>query len=540
MKSYTKLLLILLVLLPLTLLAWGGIRLVEQEQGRVAANITQLLEGQLREVDRSINEQLQTLAVDFQSITSIDHYDPESLRELTRSDPRILQLFVIDPEDLLLFPSPGGSHTEAERDFLIKAAELINDRKLQLSRPNEEGETSEVVFKESKLKANPISQREQPGAWFVWYWGPGMNLIYWQRRPSGHRVGVAVERSRWIADMIAKLPDTPVSLVRAGAAVSRNQIVESGTDVIYKWGTFNPEADTPPTAEIRLATPLNAWQLQSFVPLHLLTANQSGTWNLLTGLCLSGVALIGLAYAIDRQYGREMREAERRVSFVNQVSHELRTPLTNIRMYAELLEQDLGQTEDHEQPQKRLSVILSECQRLSRLISNVLTFARQEKRTLRVCCKRVIPDEIILNVVNSFRPALEQKSIVIELGLDAVDPAWLDPDVLEQILGNLISNVEKYALAGRWIRITSEQTEMTITISVADHGPGIPEQLQPKVFAPYWRASHELSQSAGTGIGLTIVQYLARLHGGDVQLESTSQGSLFQVTLETSTKPGER
>ncbi len=525
------------MVLPLILLGWGGIRLASHEQERVKANIQRLLTGRLNEIDRSIADQLATLAVDMQKVTSIDSYNLEELRDVVRNDPKIFQLFVINPDDVLLYPSPIGPHTEVERDFILKASDLVNDRQLQLSETasSNDGRKQTVSAPSQKMKTKSVAPARQAGDWFVWNWGPGINLIYWQRRENGHIVGVAVERARWIADIIAELPDTPSIAQGADSVPSRIQIVESGKDVIYKWGPFDPDPEEAPTAEFRLSSPLSAWQLQTFVPLHLMTAERSGTFNLIAGLVISGLALIGLAYAIDLQFGRELREASRRVSFVNQVSHELRTPLTNIRMYAELLDRDLDSLEENiEQPRKRLSVILSESQRLTRLIGNVLAFARQEKQTLRVCRKEVIVDEIIQTVLDSFRPSLEQKEIEVEFDLNATQPTMIDPDILEQILGNLISNVEKYAADGKWVKICSSQSEQEIRLIVADHGPGIDVSNRSKVFEPFWRASDLLSQSAGTGIGLTIVQYLARLHGGDVKVRSNGDGTQFEVNIQTS------
>lgn len=526
MKSYSIILLALLVFLPLLLLAWGGVQLAAFEQEKVQANIREILTNQLAQIDRSIQNQFDQLAEEMRELTSLDVYQFGELRDIAREDPRMTQLFVIDPNDFLIYPNPNGALTATERNFLMKAADLINDRELQLSDPQKANEGI-IKPKTASQKQSPIS-----GSWHVWYWGSGMHLIYWQRRPDGHIVGVALERARWVADVIIQLPDTPVSVESETASASRTQIVESGSNVIYKWGAYNPPANESFAAEYRLAAPLTAWQLQAFVPIEVLSAGQSGTQNLIAGLIISGLALMALAIAIGRQYGRDMREATRRVSFVNQVSHELRTPLTNIRMYAELLSQDLESFDVEEKPQRRLQVILNECQRLSRLIGNVLTFARQERKTLQVCSKSVVVDDIIQQVVDSFRPSLEQKQFEVKLDLNARETVEVDPDMLEQILVNLISNVEKYAASGKWMKITSQLNNSLVSISVLDRGPGIDAEQRGQVFKPFGRASDNLSQSAGTGIGLSIVQHLARLHGGDANIVASGEGSQFRVTLQ--------
>src|SRR5262245_37271377 len=143
------------------------------------------------------------------------------------------------------------------------------------------------------------------------------------------------------------------------------------------------------------------------------------------------LALIGLASYFYRESTREMREAAERVSFVNQVSHELKTPLTNIRMYAELLEQSLP--EDDSKAAEHLDVIVSESQRLSRLIGNVLTFARKQndKLTLHRAAGNV--DRCIEFVLDHFKAPLEAKNVKTVFTAGAGNSVEFDRDIVEQI-----------------------------------------------------------------------------------------------------------
>ena len=105
------------------------------------------------------------------------------------------------------------------------------------------------------------------------------------------------------------------------------------------------------------------------------------------------------------------------------------------------------------------------------------------------------------------------------------------------ILCNLISNVEKYAADGKSLLLETSQREegasVVSTITVSDHGAGIPDQHREQVFKPFWRAGDQLSDAAGTGIGLSISRDLARLHGGDLILLNTHPGCQFQTQLRT-------
>ena len=249
-----------------------------------------------------------------------------------------------------------------------------------------------------------------------------------------------------------------------------------------------------------------------------------------------GVAVGLLAFVLIRDFTRDMREAGRQVSFVNQVSHELKTPLTNICLYAELLDKDMESfpEEDVEQPRKRLNVILAEGQRLSRLIGNVLTFARQERRSLQPRYSPCVPDEVIQQVLKHFYPALAALNVRIDMQLNAAGIQRLDTDFVEQILGNLISNVEKYAAESELLIVRSRIEGHVLIIDIIDDGPGISASNRNRVFEPFVRLSEDVSSAAGSGIGLSISRELARLHGGEVQLLDSVSGCHFVVTLHTS------
>jgi signal transduction histidine kinase len=199
-------------------------------------------------------------------------------------------------------------------------------------------------------------------------------------------------------------------------------------------------------------------------------------------------------------------------------------------MYAELL-QELIDEEDEKQ-RDHLHIIVSESQRLSRLIGNVLSFGRQQRNqlTIRRALGRI--DQTVAGIIDQFRPGLVSQGFEISQKLDADGDASFDADALRQIISNLLSNVEKYAVKGKWVGIDLSRENDRVLIQVRDHGPGIPRSQRDKIFKPFFRLSQNIADGvSGTGIGLSIARELSRLHGGDLKLLDSDGGAVFELTV---------
>ena len=513
---------LLIVCLPLAMLAWLGSRLARDEQEVVRQRFRELLTEKLEDADQVAVEFFGQQQRDLLEMTELTDFTPDHLRQIVRREPSVDQLFVLGADGTLLHPDPAAALTTAEREFLLQTKQVFLDKDLIRSKAEEDG--------------NPAVAARY--GWHLRYWGPGLNLIFYRRVESGQVVGVLLQRSRWIADLIAELPQTdpPGPSEDESPSQMRIRLVDSNAATVYQWGLFEPDAEARPAAEIPLSDPLGPWRLQCFVDHRRFAAvGKSSYFGLFSALAAIAVCLIIAAVYFYREYARQVREALQRVNFVNQVSHELKTPLTSIRMYAELLENDLELLDEDEtaKARDRIKVIVTESQRLGRLIANVLTFARgqRDKLSLRKTTGRV--DEVIARVIDHFTPAFGQRGIEIQFDGSADSPVRLDVDAVEQILGNLLGNVEKYAADGRSVEIVSRQQNDRTTIEVADRGPGIPVHLRETVFRPFYRISDRLEAGTGTGIGLSIARKLAQLHGGDVTLLDSETGARFQVQLLT-------
>ncbi len=594
MRSRSLILIILIVLLPTGLLTWFGVRLADDEKLKTEQRFRSVMEQRLQDVNRLIDRQFSETERRLQRVTAIDEFSVPKLRECVRSTPDVTQIFVLTPTGELLYPEPASPLNSTEQRFLRQASRMLTERDLQnavalaeakdsqgdfapskgglntelpqvgsslvaqsaadeaheariagsanVSRDGDGGIDAAMSGKaaEARVEVPSLAITGTPGylpssGWFVWYWDRGLNLVYWQRRPSGHLVGAALERSRWISDIISVLPETTRQSASSDQVISSFRVVNAASETVYDWG---PEikGNAVPFSEIPVAGPLASWRLQCFVTGDQLLAGtaRSAALTLATGLSAFTLTLVVLAWLLYRDYARDIRDAMQQVSFVNQVSHELKTPLTNIRMYAELLERDLDAADQEvaARPRQRLAVITSEAQRLSRLIGNVLTFARQKRRTLEPHPRDTNIMILVRQIVDRFTPSLTEHGIVATVEGTYKQSLKLDPDFVEQILGNLINNVERYAASGGSLLVRCTTTESRVTIDVIDSGPGIPAGQRASVFRPFSRLNNDLRASTGTGIGLSIARDLARLHNGDLCLLDSARGCWFRVELE--------
>jgi two-component system phosphate regulon sensor histidine kinase PhoR len=239
---------------------------------------------------------------------------------------------------------------------------------------------------------------------------------------------------------------------------------------------------------------------------------------------LVGLAVVGLVWQTERV-------AQQRSTFAASAAHELRTPLAGLRMYGEMLAEGLGDPARRGDYARRIA---SESERLGRVVSNVLGFARLESGLLNVHCQRGDLAASILECTRGQRETLEAAGVTVRLDLPADYPkAWFDRDALCEIVQNLIDNAEKYTrgCADRTITVSLERGGRRARIVVSDHGPGVPPEKVGRLFRPFERGAGK-DAPAGLGLGLVLSRALARAMDGDLDHEpDPSGGSRFVVRL---------
>jgi signal transduction histidine kinase len=235
------------------------------------------------------------------------------------------------------------------------------------------------------------------------------------------------------------------------------------------------------------------------------------------------------------QVRRNSLEAARKTTFVSNVSHELKTPLTTIRMYGEMLGD--GIVKDEGKRKGYLKTIISESQRLTRLVNNVLDFGRLERGEKTYNKEEIELGAAVGNILETQRPRLETAGLKLEWVDDSQGVvAKLDPDVLEQVLLNLLDNLVKYAAEGKHagVRLTKE-TE-TVSMEFSDLGPGIPAEQRERIFETFHRVDDSLtSNKPGCGIGLGIARKLVEDMGGRITCEANEpKGAKFRIVFPRS------
>jgi two-component system phosphate regulon sensor histidine kinase PhoR len=235
----------------------------------------------------------------------------------------------------------------------------------------------------------------------------------------------------------------------------------------------------------------------------------------------------------------EMRNLDRmKTAFVSTVSHELRTPLTSIKGFIDTLLQD---TEGYFDDAARLEfyqIINGECDRLQRLIEDLLNVSRIESgKALQMHWSTFDPLPVIARVLQTQRAYVTHHQLRLQAH-GHIPEITADMDKLEQILTNLISNAIKYSPSGGEVVVTVSSDVERLTIAVRDQGIGIPADKLPRLFEKFERVDNrDTRRVGGTGIGLFLVRNYVDSHGGEVWADSVlGQGSTFtfQIPIHSS------
>ena len=237
-------------------------------------------------------------------------------------------------------------------------------------------------------------------------------------------------------------------------------------------------------------------------------------------------------YLLWRDTRRDYRSAELRAQFVSSVSHELKTPLTSIRMFAEALA--LKRPRAEAEKSNYLRTIVTETERLSRLINNVLDFSKIEQGTRTYRMESVCLENVVKSAARTMAYSLEQQGFRLHLFVEENLPEIrADSDALEQALLNLLHNALKYSGDGRDIELRLRRKDGYAVVEVEDKGIGIGPDEKDKICDKYYRGEAAVNaRTSGAGLGLSIIDHIVKAHQGRLEIASElGRGSVFSIIV---------
>jgi signal transduction histidine kinase len=253
------------------------------------------------------------------------------------------------------------------------------------------------------------------------------------------------------------------------------------------------------------------------------------------GLGIAWASVLVALFAVGLGGWTLLDLSERRIRFVSAVTHELRTPLTTLRLYLDLLSS--GMVTEETQKAEYLTTLNAEADRLHRLIGNVLDFARLEKSRPAVEKRSTDVAGLLAQLRRTWheRCAAAGKDLVIENRLPEAVAVSTDPGLVEQIVGNLVDNAQKYSRDATDPRIVLRAFESNgrLAIEVEDRGPGVTQGESCRIFRPFRRGRDADVKAGGVGLGLALVTRWAHLLGGRLSVGAGGEGigACFRLEL---------
>ena len=248
---------------------------------------------------------------------------------------------------------------------------------------------------------------------------------------------------------------------------------------------------------------------------------------------------LGVGAAALIQLRREHQLARLRDDFISGVSHEFRTPLTQIRVFAELLDEEKLKTEEERKRSTR--VINREARRLTHLVENILQFSRVSRfPTSLGDLEEIDPASALDELSEAFAPQAAAENATIEIRAAPDLAVVAGRGGMHRILANLLDNALKYGPSGQTVRVRAESSGDAVRISVEDQGPGIPPRDRKRIWDPYRRLDRDVAgEVQGSGIGLAVVKELCSAYGGRVWVEDGEEGGARFVLELPSARPGD-
>jgi signal transduction histidine kinase len=455
----------------------------------------------------------------------------ETLDRILAAHPYAAHVFLYSPKNGLVFRSQPNRMQEA--DFVAEASSLSKMYEAWMR----------VEFDEFYVKLAKMDKQGSPYYCHSEYPNRGDKHLYQagfvfakkDEETGARAIGGVVFDAEYLRDHF--FPETLEGVMNRNVSASSSQ----SNDVVMM---IHPKSESAPilaSAGWDGGAPEVERNMESVFPGLMLAIKMRGTTleaigqriartSYITLAALSLILGVGL-FLTYRNISREMALARLKSDFVSNVSHELRTPLSLIRLYAETLE--MGRLTSAEKYREYYTIIRKESERLSSLINNILDFSRIEAGRKEYDFRETDLRELVHNTLDSYRYQIEQNGFTFEENIDDVPALRVDREAMSRSLLNLVNNALKYSQDRKYIGVNLYRQNSEVKLEVVDHGIGIPDQEQHKIFEKFYRVGDPLVHNTkGSGLGLSLVRHIVQAHGGQVYVDSTpGRGSKFTITL---------
>ncbi|MDD3334977.1 MAG: HAMP domain-containing sensor histidine kinase [Eubacteriales bacterium] len=225
--------------------------------------------------------------------------------------------------------------------------------------------------------------------------------------------------------------------------------------------------------------------------------------------------------SVETAFAREKR-------FTSDASHELRTPVAVMRAYAESLRAEDNTTEEQ---RTEIDTMLTECERMQKIIAQLLTITRGQEGHYPICMEPVALRDVAEGVADSLQDKLNAQQSELRIDVPENLVVQADQSLVTELLLNLTENAIKYGKLNGHIFLSASQEQGQTRITVSDDGIGIPQEALPHIFERFYRVDTVRDRS-GTGLGLSIAEWIVKAHNGKMEVQSElGKGTAFQVTL---------
>jgi signal transduction histidine kinase len=360
-----------------------------------------------------------------------------------------------------------------------------------------------------------------------------LNLIFWVRPPEAPEMvfGCLIEAGHF-GDLWKDVLERHRSASRGSYAGSEAKpgfvlalLDDRGRSVATQPASSPVRDWKHPFVASEIGEALPHWEAALYLASPTALADSArGLWRTLAFTIAGAVALIAFGgWLVVADARQQLALAQQKTDFVSNVSHELKTPLTSIRMFAELMH-------DRPQPAEKqgqyLRIITVEAERLTRLINNVLDFAKIGRKQRRYEKKPLDLHDVVARVWESQELHLREAGFTTRWeAAPGPYPVLGDDDALAQVLVNLLSNAEKYSTGRKEVELHTWLDDGHVDIAVMDRGMGVPNGDDRKIFEAFYRAHDSLNSGIqGSGLGLTLAQRVAHEHGGTIKFERRDGG----------------